>query len=163
SNDGSFSLLQTDTFITNSTDLTSFQITALQTLYSGYAIVYSDASVRLYAIKLKYNEKAAAKFILYQLTQPNMTFANLFCSVNYVYIGYSCIASVVNTQIPTNTTISTSTLAPVTTLPAQPTTSTMQGLYHLKIRFPSSGSVLAADNVAPNGNSANVRTLPLGG
>ncbi|CAG8632182.1 4974_t:CDS:10, partial [Racocetra persica] len=75
----------------NMNNLNNFQITALQTLDSGYAIVYSDA---------------------------------------------------INTQDSTNTTISTTTLTPVTTLPAQPTTT---------------------DNVAPNGNSANVRTLPLGG
>ncbi|CAG8721337.1 7520_t:CDS:2, partial [Cetraspora pellucida] len=95
-----------------------------------------------------------------------MTFDNLFCSVDY--IGHSCIASAINTQIQTNTaTISTTTLASltisVTILPTQPTTSTTQGLYYLKIHFLSSGSVLAADQVAPNENSANVRTLPHGG
>ncbi|CAG8694844.1 12962_t:CDS:2, partial [Cetraspora pellucida] len=169
SNDGrSPILIHADTFITDSIDLTSFQITALQTLDGGYMIVYSNTlitSAILYAMKLKHNKEAAAKFILYQLTQPNMTFTNLFCSVDYIYVGHSCIASVINIPIPT--TIPTTTLASlttfVTTLPAQPTISTTQGLYHLKIRFLSSGSVLTADHVAPNENSANIRTLPLGG
>ncbi|RIB26271.1 hypothetical protein C2G38_291319 [Gigaspora rosea] len=39
----------------------------------------------------------------------------------------------------------------------------MQVLYHLKIRFLSSGSVLTANQVAPNENSVAARILPPGG
>ncbi|KAF0552586.1 hypothetical protein F8M41_021652 [Gigaspora margarita] len=173
-NHGSFSLLQNDRFITDSTDLTNFQVTVLQTLDNGYAVIYSNklfASARIYAMKLKFNEKTAIKFNLYELTQPNITITGIFCSVDYVYVGHLCIASVARTivsQTPTNTTaITTTTLEPLTTpvtVPfAQPTTSTMQALFHLKIRFLSSGSVLTADQVATNENSVTARTLPPGG
>ncbi|RIB26867.1 hypothetical protein C2G38_2162133 [Gigaspora rosea] len=148
--------------------LTNFQVTVVQTLDSGYAIIYSDMSFGnaiLYAMKLKYNEKASVRFILYQLTQPNITFTSLFCSADYVYVGHLCIASVSSTIVLTN--ISTATLVPltisVTDLPARPTTSAMQGLYHLKIRFLSGGSVLEVDHVVSNEISRNIRTLPLGG
>ncbi|RIB26277.1 hypothetical protein C2G38_2138369 [Gigaspora rosea] len=100
-NDGSFSLLQNDTFTTDSTDLTNFQVTVLQTLDNGYAVIYSKtlfASTRIYALKLKFNEKTAIKFNLYELTQPNTTFIGLFCSVDYVYVGHLCIASVANNE-----------------------------------------------------------------
>ncbi|CAG8598003.1 17806_t:CDS:2 [Gigaspora margarita] len=171
---GSFSLLQHDTFITDSTDLTNFQVTVLQTLDNGYAIIYSNTlftSTRIYAMKLKFNEKTTIKFNLYELTQPNTTFTGLFCSVDYVYVGHLCVVSVASTmvsQTPTNTTvITTTTLAPlttpVTTPLARPTTSTIQVIYHLKIRFLSSGSVLTTDQVIPNENSATARILPLGG
>ncbi|KAF0561761.1 hypothetical protein F8M41_019380 [Gigaspora margarita] len=171
---GIFNLLQNNTFTTDSTDLTNFQVTVVQTLDSGYAIIYSDmsfGSAILYAMKLKYNEKASVRFTLYQLTQPNITFTSLFCSADYVYVGHLCIATVSSTivsQAPTNmTNISTATLIPltisVTVLPARPTTSAMQGLYHLKIRFLSSGSVLEANRVVPNEISGNIRTMPHGG
>ncbi|KAF0527524.1 hypothetical protein F8M41_013573 [Gigaspora margarita] len=71
-------------------------------------------------------------------------------------------------QIPTNvTTRTTPALVPLTTsitvLHVRPTTRTSQRLYHLKILFLSSGSVLAADRVRPNENSVNIKTLSLGG
>ncbi|CAG8524322.1 34222_t:CDS:2 [Gigaspora margarita] len=71
-------------------------------------------------------------------------------------------------QTPTNVTTRT-TLAlvplttPITVIHVRPTTSTLQRLYHLKILFLSSGSVLAADRVRPNENSVNIKTLSLGG
>ncbi|CAG8800490.1 5987_t:CDS:2, partial [Racocetra persica] len=129
---GNFNLLQNNTFITDSTDFTDFQVTMLQTLDNGYIIIYSNtlfASAKLYAMKLKYNEKTSVKFILYQSTQPNITFTSIFCSDDYVNVGHLCFASVASTvvtKVPTNTTtIATTALAPLTTstvLHVRPTT-----------------------------------------
>ncbi|RIB26870.1 hypothetical protein C2G38_2138085 [Gigaspora rosea] len=171
---GIFSLLQNNMFTTDITDLTNFQVTVVQPLDSGYAIIYSNmsfGSAILYTMKLKYNEKASVIFALFQLTQPNIIFSRLFCSVDYVYVGHLCIASVssaITSQAPNNiTTVSTTTLIPltisVTVLPARLTTSAMQGLYHLKLQVLSSGSVPKADHIISNEISGNIRTLPLGG
>ncbi|CAG8514372.1 16695_t:CDS:2 [Gigaspora margarita] len=156
------------------TRLLQIILTLPTTLDNGYVIIYSDMSFGcaiLYAMKLKYNEKAYVRFTLFQLTQPNITFTSFFCSVDYVYVGHLCIAYVtitITSQAPTNmTTISTTTLVPltisVTFLPARPTTSAMQGLYYLKIRVLASGSVLEADHIVSNEISGNIRALSLGG
>ncbi|CAG8805646.1 8510_t:CDS:2, partial [Racocetra persica] len=59
-------------FTTYDTDLISFKVTVLQTLDSGYAIVYTNRSFtssRLYAIKLKnYKIKATTSQIPFNIT-----------------------------------------------------------------------------------------------
>ncbi|CAG8468936.1 13183_t:CDS:2 [Dentiscutata erythropus] len=193
---GIFSLLQTDTVQSVGLTLTSFQITVFATLDGGYAIAYANttssqtynstlatkfvANGGIYALFVGYNQtKTPQRMILFELTTPNLTFTHLYCSVDYVYIGHSCIAYVTQTQTQTiqnvTTTVITTTTTPTgaaptvvavtTTISAPPTTTTSTENFYVKIRFLSSGSVLSLDPIFPpnNGSLTQVRTLPLGG
>ncbi|CAG8669951.1 5431_t:CDS:2 [Dentiscutata erythropus] len=140
---GSFNLLQNDTFLTDSTNITNFQVTVLQSLDNGYYIVYAETGSQdsgLYAVKLNYNKTTAAKFLLYQFA-PNITLISIFCSIDYVYVGHSCYATMVNMTTSTNTTMATTE----------------------KIRFLSDGALLAENQIIPYEYSSNIRNLPLGG
>ncbi|RIB27433.1 hypothetical protein C2G38_1778006 [Gigaspora rosea] len=103
----------------------------------------------IYAIMLGYNkQKTPQSFILYQLTTPNITFTSLYCSVDLVFIGHSCIAYAKRTQttvVPPNTTNSDT--------------------FYVRIRFLSSGTILSLDPMFPSnsGNLTDVRILPFGG
>ncbi|KAF0558075.1 hypothetical protein F8M41_010604 [Gigaspora margarita] len=185
---------------------TSFQVTVFATLDGGYAIVYanstnmastntttsSDATeftttAGLYALILGYNQTTTPKrIILYELSKPNITFTYLYCSVDFVSIGHSCVTAVshVHTAVnQTNTTIITTATqtVPVTVAPATTASQTIvtvvpvittvpqsvaTTIFIVKIRFLSSGSLLSIDPIfPPNSNitNVNVRTLPLGG
>ncbi|CAG8783361.1 4407_t:CDS:2, partial [Gigaspora margarita] len=176
---------------------TSFQVTVFATLDGGYSLIYANTTSKtftsnstlatqfsvdagIYAIMLGYNQSTTPQsLILYQLTTPNLTFTRLYCSVDFVYIGHSCIAYVTQKQtsqiqnITTNvitTTITPTTAAPTvvpvtTTVTAPPTTITNSENFYVKIRFLSTGSVLASDLMFPQnkGSLTNVRTLPYGG
>ncbi|CAG8795944.1 19035_t:CDS:2, partial [Gigaspora rosea] len=162
---GTFSFLQSDT-VRSLQDPTSFQITAIATLDGGYALIYANTIIRtltsdnklaaqfsenagIYAIMLGYNQSNTPQsFILYQLTTPNITFTGLYCSVDFVFIGHSCIASLERKQ--------------TTAVPSTPTNSST---FYVRIRFFSSGAILSLDPMLPlnNGSLTNVRTLPFGG
>ncbi|RIB27420.1 hypothetical protein C2G38_1777401 [Gigaspora rosea] len=101
--------------------------------------VQFSANAGIYAIMLGYNQpKTPKSFILYQLTTPNITFTGLYCSVDFVFIGHSCIASIRTTAVST---------------------------FYVRIRFLSSGTILSLDQMFPpnNGSLTNLRMLPLGG
>ncbi|KAF0456451.1 hypothetical protein F8M41_001349 [Gigaspora margarita] len=162
---GAFSLVHNDT-IPGLLDPTSFQATAIATLDGGYALIYTNTTKRnftsdnmltaqfsanagIYAVMLGYNPpKISQSFILYQLTTPNITFTGLYCSVDFVFIGHSCIAY----AKPTQTTVVTSN-------------TTNSGTFYVRIRFLSSGTIQSIDPMFPpnSGNLTNVRTLPFGG
>ncbi|CAG8816556.1 2050_t:CDS:2, partial [Gigaspora margarita] len=162
---GTFSLLQSDT-VHVLLDPTSFQITAIATLDGGYALIYANTTNRtftsdnmlasqfstnagIYAIMLGYNKsKTPQSFILYQLTTPNITFTSLYCSVDFVFIGHLCVASANRTQTT-----------------ATPSNTTNSGLFYVKMRFLSSGTILSFHLMfLPNsGHLETVRTLPFGG
>ncbi|CAG8803348.1 8058_t:CDS:2, partial [Gigaspora margarita] len=196
---GSFSLLAHGN-VSSLPNPTSFHANVFATLDGGYALVYANTTSRtftsnntlatqfyadagIYAIMLGYNQsKTPQPLILYQLTNPNLNFTRLSCSVDYVYIGHSCIASVTQKQtfqIPNVTTtviITTTTptgaaptVVPVTTtISAPPTTITNSENFYVKIRFLSTGSVLALDPMFPkfpqnNGSLTTIKSLPYGG
>ncbi|CAG8618426.1 15534_t:CDS:2 [Gigaspora margarita] len=193
---GTFSLL-TDGNVSSIQNTVNFQVTVFATLDGGYALIYANTTSRtftsnntlatqfsanagIYAIMLGYNQSTTPQgLILHQLTTPNLTFTNLYCSVDFVYIGHSCIAYArqnQTSQIPNvTTTVITTTITPTaaaptvvpvtTTVTAPPTTITNLENFYVKIRFLSSGSVLKLDPMFPqnNGSLTNVRTLPYGG
>ncbi|CAG8487164.1 6118_t:CDS:2, partial [Scutellospora calospora] len=129
------------------------------TLNGGYAIVYANttasmttgnitsnvtlvasrlkATAGLYAIILNYNQTETPRaIILHEMSTPNvnLTFINLSCSVDYVFIGHTCIVTGTSVQnVP----------------------------FCIKVRFLSSGSLLALDSVL--NTSSIIKTLPLGG
>ncbi|KAF0533983.1 hypothetical protein F8M41_010291 [Gigaspora margarita] len=189
---GTFSLL-TDGIVSSIQNPTSFQVTVFATLDGGYALVYANTTSRtftsnntlatqfsanagIYAIILGYNQSTTPQgLILHQLTTPNLTFTKLFCSVDYVFIGHSCIAYAtqkqteqnVTTTVITTTTTPTGaapTVVPVTTTISAPPTTITNSLF-VRIRFLSSGSVMSLDPIFPpnNGSLTNIRSLPLGG
>ncbi|RIB17627.1 hypothetical protein C2G38_2087843 [Gigaspora rosea] len=189
---GSLYLLQSDT-VSALKNQTILQVTAFATLDGGYALAYANttrnknfttsnplaaqfsADAAIYTIMLGYNQPTTPKsLILHQLTAPNLTFTQLYCSVDYVFIGHSCIAyasqeqfvpNVTTTVITTTTTPAGAapTVVPITTTISTP--STTINSFYMRIRFLSSGSVLALDPIFPpnNGSLTNVRSLPLGG
>ncbi|CAG8596264.1 3678_t:CDS:10 [Cetraspora pellucida] len=193
--DGQFSLIQSDSV--KNAPFTSFQVTVFATLNGGYALVYANTTVRnvnltnptiapfsadagIYAIMLNYNqEKTPRQIILYEMPIQNLTFTSIYCSVDHVFIGHSCIAAVVRTQtnqVPNvTTTVVTTTVTPVgapptvlpvtTTISAPPTTTTTTDTFYVRIRFLSSGSVLSLDPITPKSNNTLpiIKTLPLGG
>ncbi|CAG8633315.1 13284_t:CDS:2 [Gigaspora margarita] len=162
---GTFSLVHNGT-IPGLLDPTSFQATAIATLDGGYALIYTNTTNRtftsdnmltaqfsanagIYAVMLGYNPpKISQSFILYQLTTPNITFTGLYCYVDFVFIGHSCIAYAKRTQ----TTTVTSNI-------------TNSGTFYVRIRFLSSGTIQSIDPMFPpnSGNLTNVRPLPFGG
>ncbi|CAG8547548.1 13900_t:CDS:2 [Dentiscutata erythropus] len=174
---GSFSLLQSDRV--HSIDFTSFQVTVLATISGGYAIVHANttrrnatsntlsdqfiASAGLYAIILDYNQTNTGKpIILHEMPTPNIdiTFSYLYCSVDYVYIGHTCV-------LAGRSTNSTIIIITPTTTAAVPVTTTVVTTtpFYISTRFLSAGSVLKLDpvfNISLNSVS-NIRTLPLGG
>ncbi|KAF0456453.1 hypothetical protein F8M41_001351 [Gigaspora margarita] len=131
----------------------------IATLNGGYALIYTNTTNRtstsdnilaaqfsedagIYAIMLSYNQsKTPQSFILYKLAIPNITFTSLYCSIDFVFIGHSCIVNI------------------------QTTTTTNSSTFYVKIRFLSSGTILSLDSIFPpnNGNLTIVRTLPFGG
>ncbi|CAG8673613.1 36806_t:CDS:2 [Gigaspora margarita] len=192
--EGSFSLLKNDT-VSALKNYTSFQVTVFATLDGGYALIYANtttsnrnfntsnplaaqfsADAAIYAIMLGYNQSQTPQgLILHQLTTPNLTFTKLYCSVDYVLIGHSCIAYVaqkqteqnVTTIVITTTTTPTGaalTVVPVTTTISAPPT-TITNSFYLRIRFLLSGSVISLDPIFPPNNESlpNIRSLPLGG
>ncbi|CAG8786665.1 24518_t:CDS:2, partial [Gigaspora margarita] len=171
-------------------------------LACGYALIYANTTSRtftsnntlatqfsadagIYAIMLGYNQSTTPQaLILYQLPIPNLNFTKLYCSVDFVYIGHSCIAYVTRTQTSQIqniiTTVITTTITPIaatptvatpivvpitTTITAPPTTITNSEDFYVKMRFLSTGSVIAVDPMFPQnkGSLTNVRTLPYGG
>ncbi|KAF0533981.1 hypothetical protein F8M41_010289 [Gigaspora margarita] len=193
---GSFSLLAYD-IVSSIQNPTSFQVTVFATLDGGYSLIYANTTSKtftsnstlanqfsvdagIYAIMLGYNQSTTPQsLILYQLTTPNLTFTRLYCSVDFVYIGHSCIAYVTQKQTSQiqniTTTVITTTITPTTAAPtvvpvtttvtAPPTTITNSENFYVKIRILSTGSVLASDLMFPQnkGSLTNVRTLPYGG
>ncbi|KAF0548457.1 hypothetical protein F8M41_025964 [Gigaspora margarita] len=193
---GSFSLLAED-IISSIQHPTSFQVTVFATLDGGYALVYANTTSRtfnsnntlatqfsanagIHAIMLDYNQSTTLQsVILYQFTTPNLNFTGLYCSVDFVYIGHSCIAYVTQTQTSqiqnVTTTVITTTITPsaaaptvipvTTTVTAPPTTITSSDNFYVKIRFLYCGFVISLDPIFPpnNGLLTIVRTLPYGG
>ncbi|RIB17091.1 hypothetical protein C2G38_2089170 [Gigaspora rosea] len=181
----------------------SFQVTVFATLNYGYAIVYANttnnsspsdplsaqltAKAGIYAILLSYNQTSTSRqTILYEMTSPNLTFSTLFCSVDYVFIGHTCIISAQQSiSIPANATITyypnltTTTLVSTTTTAAVPILNTpvnitivdntvppniTQKSFDIKIRFLSTGSVISLNPIFNvTSNMIKIRTLPLGG
>ncbi|CAG8780325.1 8503_t:CDS:2, partial [Cetraspora pellucida] len=171
-------------------NFTSFQLTVIATLDGGYAIVYANTTTRnttfefastagLYVQILGYNQTSTPKrIILYELPQKNLTFLQLYCSVDYVAIGHSCIVTVNHTQTTVNqvntTVTATTTVAgpagtsavPIATTVPQSISSQNTDIFYVKIRFLSSGALLSLDPVSPSSNNTlgvNVKTLPYGG
>ncbi|CAG8438616.1 7852_t:CDS:2 [Scutellospora calospora] len=148
---GNYYLLSNDTVPTDFS--TSFQVTVIQTLYGGYAIIYANTtniaipsnnanststahltpSGGIYALIFNYNQtKTPSKIILYESQMQNITFNTLFCSVDFASIGHSCIVSAVGPkaiQTPTNitTTFTTTTTPPVGIPTAVPVTTVVPG------------------------------------
>ncbi|CAG8735110.1 42129_t:CDS:2 [Gigaspora margarita] len=193
---GSFFLLA-EGIVSSIQHLTSFQVTVFATLDGGYALVYAKTTSRtfnsnnmlatqfsenagIHAIMLGYNQSTTLQsVILYQFTTPNLNFTGLYCSVDFVYIGHSCIAYVTQTQTSqiqnVTTTVITTTITPsaaaptvipvITTVTAPPTTITSSDNFYVKIRFLSCGFVISLDPIfaTNNGSLTIVRTLPYGG
>ncbi|CAG8559589.1 14234_t:CDS:2, partial [Cetraspora pellucida] len=187
--DGKFSSIHHDTV--KNAPFTSFQATVFATLNGGYALVYANTTIRnvnstnpiiaanagIYAIMLNYNqEKTPRQVILYEIPLQNLTFTSIYCSVDHVFIGHSCIAAVVRTQtnqVPnvTTTVVTTTVGAPPTVLPvtttisAPSTTTTTRDISYVRIRFLSSGSVMSLDPISSKSNNTVqiIKTLPYGG
>ncbi|CAG8814565.1 24036_t:CDS:2, partial [Gigaspora margarita] len=156
---GKFSLLQNDT-IPIAKDVFSYEAIAFATLDGGYALIYANTSIKdwssnntlgpdytgIYAIILYYNQSITTyqSLVLYQSIKQDIIFSNLYCSTDFVSIGYSCIAYAVTNELST--------------------TSTSDNCY-VRTRFISSGTVLSLDLLSPsnNGSFTSIRTLPLGG
>ncbi|CAG8578353.1 2449_t:CDS:2, partial [Dentiscutata heterogama] len=175
---GSFSLLQSDR-VHDIYSTGIIQVTVFATISGGYAIVHANTTRRnatsntlsdqfianagLYAIILDYNQtNTSQSIILHEMPTPNINiaFRTLHCSVDYVYIGHTCVLSGISinstriTITPTTTAAAPVTTTVVTTTP-----------FYLTTRFLSAGSVLKLDpvfNISLN-SVANIRTLPLGG
>ncbi|CAG8780777.1 14270_t:CDS:2, partial [Gigaspora margarita] len=204
---GVFFSLTNDTVPIVNSYSTSFQVTVFATLNDGYAIVYANttnnpsapdplstqltAKAGIYAILLNYNQTSTSKrIILYEMTSSNLTFSSLFCSVDYVSIGHTCIISANQTvYTPTNINITyypnltTTTLVGATTTTSVPILNTpvnitivdntvppniTSKLFDIKIRFLSTGSVISLTpifNITSNNiiSIISIRTLPLGG
>ncbi|CAG8539449.1 11432_t:CDS:2, partial [Dentiscutata heterogama] len=198
---GMFSLLQNDTVLSVLNAVTSVQVTVFATLNDGYAIVYANttnsfqtsdplsalitAKAGIYAILLGYNQtRTSQRTILYEMITSNLTFANVYCSVDYAFTGHTCIISVqhrifiptVNvtySNVTTTTLVGATTTAVVQVIPpvnvtivnntAPPNITTET--FYIKIRFLSTGSVISLDPIIPpnKGYLANFRTLPFGG
>ncbi|CAG8503677.1 11050_t:CDS:2 [Scutellospora calospora] len=155
-----------------------FQLTVIQFLNGGYAIIYANTSNNIipsnnanstlaakitptrgiYALIFSYNQTITPnRIILYELPQQNLTFNSLYCSVDFASIGHSCIASVVGTQTIQNSTnittiFTTTTTPPVgtpTVVPGQPTTTYTNEVFFVNIRFLSSGSLISLDLTIP--------------
>ncbi|CAG8725861.1 2556_t:CDS:10, partial [Cetraspora pellucida] len=143
--DGKFSLIQSD--IVQIGAFTSFQVTAFTTLNDGYAIVYSNTTIR----NTNSNNSIAAPFS----ADAGIYAIILHCSVDYVSIGHSCIAAVERNQ--------TSQVPNVISAP--PTTTTTTDSFYVRIRFFSSGTVMSLDLIFPKSNNTLpiIKTLPLGG
>ncbi|CAG8547566.1 13901_t:CDS:2 [Dentiscutata erythropus] len=195
---GIFSLLQNDTV--SSVDLTtSFQVTVIATLNNGYAIVYANttnspqnsdplsaqltAKAGIYAILLGYNQTITSqRTILYEMTTSNLTFISLYCSVDYVFIGHTCILSAQQRIFtPTNVNVTYSNVT-TTTLASATTTTAVQVItpvnvtvvdntappnittnsFYIKIRFLSTGSVISLSSIFSNSIEIT-RSLPHGG
>ncbi|CAG8736062.1 29567_t:CDS:2, partial [Racocetra persica] len=197
-----FNLLQSDT-VENLRPSTSFQLVAFPTLNDGYAIVYANstnnytafdpisdqltAKAGIYAILLTYNQtKSSQRTILYEMTTPNITFADLHCSVDYVFIGHICtiraLRTILNPPPTVNVTysnVTTTTVASATTTAAvqvitpvnvtvvnntAPLNITINPFY-FRIRFLSTGSVMSLNPIFNISFDAFelLRNLPHGG
>ncbi|CAG8541216.1 17206_t:CDS:2 [Cetraspora pellucida] len=200
---GFFNLLQNDTVENLNNHISSFQIVAFPTLNDGYAIVYANstndytapdpisaqltAKAGVYAILLTYNQtRTSQRTILYEMTTPNITFAELHCSVDYVFIGHICIIraqqlisnppSIVNSTLfnATTTTVINATATTATQV-FTPVNVTMVNntappnitfnLFYIRIRFLSTGSVMTLNPIfnIPFNSLEILRNLPLGG
>ncbi|CAG8605713.1 21792_t:CDS:10 [Cetraspora pellucida] len=148
----------------NDDAFTSFQLTVFATLDGGYAVVYANTTTinttfeftptaGIYVLLLGYNQTSTPKrIILYELPQKNLTFNQLYCSVDYVAIGHSCIIALAGTSA-----------APIATTVPQSVSSQNTEIFYVKIRFLSSGALLSLDLISNNTFNANVKTLPYGG
>ncbi|CAG8563550.1 9013_t:CDS:2 [Dentiscutata heterogama] len=198
---GVFSLLQNDT-VPSVNLSTSFQVVVFATLNDGYAIVYANTTnspqtsdplsaqltpkAGIYAILLGYNQtRTNQRIILYEMTTSNLTFTKLYCSVDSVFIGHTCIIPVLQRIFtPTNVNVTYSNVT-TTTLVSATTTAAVQVItpvnvtvvnntappnittksFYIKIRFLSTGSVMSLDPIfdISSNTSENIRTLPNGG
>ncbi|CAG8580564.1 3417_t:CDS:2, partial [Dentiscutata heterogama] len=146
----------------------------LATLDSGYAIVYNQTEnangnssleyIGLYSVFLAYNQTKTSKpIILFKIPSTNITLDYLACSVDYVFIGYVCILNV-NEKITatTNANMITTTFAakPIAT-PDGNISSNMTVKTFYKIRFLSTGSVVAFNRMFSLNSSENDLTFIL--
>ncbi|RIB30429.1 hypothetical protein C2G38_222159 [Gigaspora rosea] len=94
---------------------------------------------------LYYNQSITTyqSVILYQSIAQDVEFSILYCSIDFVFIGYSCIVHA-NAALSTNSNLDK---------------------YYVRIRFLLIGTVLSLDLLSPsnNGSFTAIRTLPLGG
>ncbi|KAF0467437.1 hypothetical protein F8M41_026000 [Gigaspora margarita] len=152
---GTFSLLQNGT-IPLAQNAIDYLATACATLDNGYALIYTNRTLKtsaanfsytgIYAIMLYYNSSITSQsLVLYQSINQDITFSNLYCFIDFVNIGYSCIAYADTTA-------------------ASSTTSTLDSFY-MRIRFLSSGTVMSLDIFSPSNNEyfLDIEPLPLGG
>ncbi|CAG8466406.1 24070_t:CDS:10 [Cetraspora pellucida] len=161
--DGVFNLLKNDT-IDMSSDSLSSSYTAIATLNGGYAIafvnstkaIYTNSSVipsysGIYAIFLTNNQtKTPPKIVLHESPDRLGFYENIYCSVDYVFIGHSCIVpvernqtyttNILNISVTTITSaIATTTMPVVTTVTNQSNiTTTNTTRFAIRIRFLSS-------------------------
>ncbi|CAG8577092.1 2470_t:CDS:2 [Cetraspora pellucida] len=139
--EGRFALLHNDTFDILDNNLnTNFQFTVLSTLNGGYAIVYVNSTNNIYANSnnnhtasdqftagiyvtlLNYNQtKTSQKLILHEMTTPNISFSGISCSVNYDFMGHTCMILVQQLNVEPNNITTTK--------------------FFIKITFHSTGSV----------------------
>ncbi|CAG8486411.1 17279_t:CDS:10 [Dentiscutata heterogama] len=136
---GIFTLLSNDTVENLDLATTSFQVMVFPTLNDGYAIVYANstnsvaisdplsdlfnARAGIYAILLTYNQtRTSERIILYEISTPNISFTALYCFVDYVAIGHSCIVPVRRIVQGTSTTNVTYYNISTTTVTATRTT-----------------------------------------
>ncbi|CAG8718300.1 6354_t:CDS:2, partial [Cetraspora pellucida] len=143
---GIFALLHNDTFdsLVDNLNITNFQFTVFSTLNGGYAIVYVNSTNNMYANStnnhtasdqftagiyvtlLNYNQtKTSQKLILHEMTTPNISFSGISCSVNYDFMGHTCMILVQQLNVePNSISINTTTTK-----------------FFIKITFHSTGSV----------------------
>ncbi|KAF0456452.1 hypothetical protein F8M41_001350 [Gigaspora margarita] len=121
-------------------DPTSLQITAIATLDGGYALIYTNTTNRTFTSDNILAAQFSANAGIYAII--------LYCSVDFVFIGHSCIASAKHTQTA-----------------AIPSTTTNSVTFYVRIRFLSSGTIQSLDPIIPqnSGNLTDARTLPFGG
>ncbi|RIA97775.1 hypothetical protein C1645_813648, partial [Glomus cerebriforme] len=126
----------------------------MSTVDEGYAVVFVNTTntynatnpllpqSQMFAIFIGYNQNYSATFLLYQTQLPNLTFMSLFCDIDHVGVGHSCLLSI----------------------------KSMDNVFYIKINFLSSGSVVSINNMdfhdipkLPNDAIWKIKILRFGG
>ncbi|CAG8747323.1 42025_t:CDS:2, partial [Gigaspora margarita] len=139
----------------------SFQASLFLTSNDGYAIIYTDTTIKttnnalaaqfieIYAIILNYNQTITPqRMVLYELPAKDLTFTRLSCSVGFDHL---CIASVVHTQ---------------TTQIQNVNATTTSDNFYMRIRLLPSKTIVSLDPMLPTNNRSlvtNVKKIPYKG
>ncbi|CAG8793737.1 15374_t:CDS:2, partial [Racocetra persica] len=186
---GVFNLLKNDTIYMSPENILSYTYTVIATLNGGYTIVFANSTViytnssvisshsGIYAIFLTNNQtKTPPKIVLHESPNQLGFSDSIYCSVDYVSIGHSCIipvdmyqnytTEILNVSITTITSAIAMTTMPVVTTVTNRSniTTTNKTSAAIRIRFLSSGAVRTFNQTLIMYNeSFDTRALSFGG